>query len=179
MDAHTRPLAEAAGDDAQADEQDFRRFVVAVEPRLRRALVAAYGPDLGRDAAADALAWAWLHWSRVRGMINPAGYLWRVGQTATRGATRRRRREVLGDGRPPAVLRPAAHGDGMPRVEPALDGALERLSSQQRVSVLLVHGHGFSLSEAAETLGCSTSTVRNHVERALKRLRTALEVDHE
>ena len=69
-------------------------FVATVEPTLRRALVAVYGVELGREATADALAWAWQHWSRVRGMKNPAGYLWRVGQTSVRSATRRRRRSA-------------------------------------------------------------------------------------
>ncbi len=40
----------------------FEAFVRDAEPRLRRALVAAYGPEQGRDAAAEALAYAWEHW---------------------------------------------------------------------------------------------------------------------
>jgi DNA-directed RNA polymerase specialized sigma24 family protein len=43
--------------------------------------------------------------------------------------------------------------------------------------VLLVHGYGLTLAETAEALGCGISTIRNHVDRALKRLRSALEVD--
>ena len=38
-----------------------------------------------------------------------------------------------------------------------------------------VHGHALSLTDAGAALGCSASTIRNHVARALKRLRTALE----
>ena len=102
-------------------------------------------------------------------MKNPAGYLWRVGQTAVRGATRGRRRErrlVAVDPRPDVEL----------TIEPGLDAALAALSAQQRAAVLLVHGYGCTLAEAAEALGCSISTVRNHVARGLKRLRAALEV---
>jgi RNA polymerase sigma-70 factor (ECF subfamily) len=106
-------------------------------------------------------------------MDNPAGYLWRVGQTAVRSAVRRHRRELT------AVveveLEPIAdHRD--PDVEPALDAALADLSPQQRAAVVLVHGYGYSLSEAAGALACSISTVRNHVQRALRRLHAALEV---
>jgi RNA polymerase sigma factor (sigma-70 family) len=154
----------------------FSEFVAAVEPRLRRALVAAYGLDLGRDAAADALAWAWQHWDRVHAMTNPAGYLWRVGQTSVRRTTRRRVHEVV-DGRE-FELELIEDGRGERRVEPALNAALDGLSPQQRAAVVLVHGHGYSLSEAGEALGCSISTIRNHVARALRRLHAALEVDH-
>jgi RNA polymerase sigma factor (sigma-70 family) len=153
----------------------FGEFVGAVEPRLRRALVAAYGSEAGRDAAADALAWAWQHWDRVRAMDNPGGYLWRVGQTSVRRSSRRRVREVV-DGRE-FELELIEDQRGERQVEPALSGALEALSPQQRAAVVLVHGHGYSLSEAGEALGCSVSTIRNHVARALRRLQAALEVD--
>jgi len=42
---------------------EFELFALDVEPRLRRALVAAYGSDRGREAAAEALAYAWEHWT--------------------------------------------------------------------------------------------------------------------
>ena len=62
----------------------FDQFAQSVTPRLRAALVAAYGVDIGSDAAAEAMAYAWEHWDRVGEMGNPAGYLYRVGQTAAR-----------------------------------------------------------------------------------------------
>ena len=51
---------------------------------------------------------------------------------------------------------------------------LAGLSEKQRVSVLLVTGFGWKLSEVAELLGISVSTVQNHVERGLKNLRSKL-----
>ena len=51
---------------------DFERFVVEVEPRVRRALVAGFGAVVGRAAAADALAWAWQNGERVREIERPA-----------------------------------------------------------------------------------------------------------
>jgi hypothetical protein len=62
----------------------FEVFYDLAEPRLRRALVAAYGTERGREATCEALAWAWEHWNDVRGMANPVGYLYRVGQSRTR-----------------------------------------------------------------------------------------------
>ena len=46
----------------------FTEFVRAVEPRLRIALMARYGPERGREATAEALAYAWEHWERVAEM---------------------------------------------------------------------------------------------------------------
>jgi DNA-directed RNA polymerase specialized sigma24 family protein len=61
-------------------------------------------------------------------------------------------------------------------VEPALPGALESLTRNQRVAVVLIHGLAWTEHEAAELLGVSRSTVRTHAERGLSRLRAALEV---
>ena len=69
----------------------FERFVTLAEPRLRRALVAVYGPEEGRDATAEALACSWEHWERVNQMRNPTGYLFRVAQSKGR---RRRTRAI-------------------------------------------------------------------------------------
>lgn len=145
----------------------FRRFCLTTEPRLRRALVAAYWPDLGSDAAADALAWAWEHFERLERMATPAGCLWRVGQSSTR----RERRHW----RPPALLPGAAAPTE--DFEPKLTAAVAGLTTRQRVAVLLVHGHGYSLTEAAEQMDCRIRTLRNHLERALRKLRHDLGVD--
>ncbi|MCP3878646.1 MAG: hypothetical protein GY701_09695, partial [Sulfitobacter sp.] len=58
----------------------FEPFARITGPKLRAALMAAYGPDVGADAAAAALAYGWENWDRVSAMANPAGYLFRVGQ---------------------------------------------------------------------------------------------------
>ena len=145
----------------------FAALCGAVEPRLRRALVAAYGPDLGSEAVADALAWAWENFERVEGMANPAGYLWRVGQTSVRRSVRRRRAGWLAMGDQPG-------GDHV--FEPALRAALADLPARQRTAVLLVHGYGYTLAEAAATLGCRPRTLRNHLDRGLGKLRARLGV---
>lgn len=160
-----QPDRRLAGDDSVA----FTAFVAAAEPPLRRAFVAAYGPDAGRDALADVLAWAFEHFDRVRGLANPAGYLWRVGQTASGRQRRRARFEVPleeGAGR--------ATANAPDRDEP-LVAALATLTVHQRVAVVLVHGYGYRLAEAADVLGCSVSTLRNHLARGLDHARRELE----
>ena len=150
---------------SQERVESFTEFARRAEPRLRHALVAAFGPDLGREATAEAIAYGWENWDRLRSMENPIGYLYRVGRTT---GTRWLRR--------PTRLPEPPRSDP-PWVEPALPAALNRLSRNQRTAVLLIKGYGLGYREAAELLGMGISTVQKHVDRALRKLRTELEVE--
>lgn len=152
----------AVPDAGQGRVAEFEGFVRDNEPKLRRALVAAYGFDDGRDATAEALAYAWEHWERVRTMPNAAGYLFRVAQS------RRRRRRV------PVLYDVSGWPDYL--FEPGLPGALAALSRRQRLAVVLVHGFGYTLQEVAELTGLRRTTVQNHSDRGLARLRKKLGV---
>ena len=149
----------------ETSEASFTDFVSEVEPRLRRALTAAWGSERGREAAAEALVYGWEHWDRVREMDNPAGYLYRVGRDRARRMKTRR-----------VVLAAAPDHEDI-WVEPALPAELARLPEQQRVVIALVHGYGWSLAETAEFLGVSKSTVQSYSDRALRKLRKRLGVE--
>jgi RNA polymerase sigma factor (sigma-70 family) len=142
----------------------FNVFVAEVEPRLRRALVAAYGREIGTEATAEALAWAWEHTGQLESLAQPVGYLYRVGQS------RVRRRRI-------PFLRPTMEWTE-PWFEPALAVALSRLSQRQRVAAVLVLGFDWTQVKVAELLGVTTSTVQTHLQRAVRRLQEALEVNH-
>jgi hypothetical protein len=72
-----------------------------VEPRLRAALVAEFGADLGRDATSEALSYVWENRLRVLGLDNAAGYAFRVGQRwARRQRTYSRRAFPIDDKAP-------------------------------------------------------------------------------
>jgi DNA-directed RNA polymerase specialized sigma24 family protein len=79
--------------------------------------------------------------------------------------------------RRPLLLPDPAPPQGEPLVEPGLPAALARLTDRQRVSVMMVHGAGWTVSETAELLGISAGSVYRHVDRALSRLRRFLEVN--
>lgn len=153
-------LATTGRTSAGDETVEFERFAREVEPRLHRALVATYGPEVGREATVDALAWAWEHRQRLAGKSHPVAYLYRVGQSQSR------RRKVR------AVFERPAMDD--PVVEPRLAAALAALPQRQRVAVLLVHGEGWTRVEVAELLGIRPDTVRTHVERAMARLRSEI-----
>ena len=74
-------------------------------------------------------------------MENPGGYLYRVGMSRARSHRR-----------PPVDL-PRVEDSRLPWVEPSLPDALAELPQRQPSALLQVHTFGYSLSEAAETLG--------------------------
>lgn len=143
----------------------FEAFVGTAGARLRASLIAAYGSEAGNEATAEALSYGWEHWDRLSQMENPAGYLYRVGQTAARRA--RKRQGFL----------PSPTAVDLPDFEPGLVPALESLTEPQRVSVLLIHAFGYTQAEAAEVLDIDRSSVRIHLRRAMSKLRAVLKVE--
>jgi RNA polymerase sigma factor (sigma-70 family) len=95
-------------------------------------------------------------------MENPAGYLYRVGQSRSRRLRR------------PAVRAVVRSPDRTPWVKPRLDAALGRLTANQRAAVVLCHGLQWTHREVAELLGIAPSSVQNRVERGLDKLRALL-----
>jgi len=150
---------------AERETASFAEFVAAVEPRLRRALTAGWGIELGREATAEALAWAWAHWPEVQTFDNPAGYLYRVGRDRARRLGRR-----------PLLEFPSGVDAAMPWVEPGLPAALARLSHRQRVVVTLLYGYQWTMAEVAELLDISKGSVQIHERRGMARLRERLGV---
>lgn len=144
-------------------DESFTAFVKETEPRLRHALVAAFGQERGLEATAVALAYAFEHWERIENMENPAGYLYRVGKSRV----------------PFERIRPSfapVPVDQTPNVEPGLPLALRRLSEKQRVAVVMIHAYGWSREETASLMGLSMSTVDTHLQRGLSKLRRGLGV---
>lgn len=135
------------------------------EPRLRHALNSAFGLERGREAAAEALAYGWEHWERVKNMENSIGYLYVVGRDRGRKLNRGRR-----------LLFPEIPEDRTPWVEPGLPRALAALPERERVVVLLVYAYGWAMSEVGELLGVTKSTVQTHAERGVHKLRRKLGV---
>ena len=146
----------------EAEREEFETFVHNFEPRLRRALVAALGFERGRDATAEALAWAWQNFSRVKEMDNKVAFLFRVGQSKSRSR------------KTPLIFERSASHD--PLYDPGLAPALESLTEHQRIAVVLINGFDWKLREVAELMNVSVSTVQTHLGRAMESLRDKLEV---
>jgi DNA-directed RNA polymerase specialized sigma24 family protein len=158
--AKARPVVAVFADRGEV----FAAFVASDGARLRRVLYAHFGAELGREATAEALAYAWEHWDRVSQMGNPVGYLYRVGQSASRRQIRWRR--------PAPVLNSPSFESGA--IDPHVARALAKIPASQRTAVVLVHGLDWTLSDAAASMNVSVSTLRNHLRRGLDRLRNDL-----
>lgn len=76
---------------------DFVGFVSASERGLRQSLTAALGSEVGREAAAEALAYGWENWDRIEGpgLIGP----------------RTPRSDIASDNRSPGPTRSVLFGD--------------------------------------------------------------------
>jgi RNA polymerase sigma factor (sigma-70 family) len=148
-------------------EAAFTEFVVTAGPRLKQALMATLGGESGREAAAEAMGWAWEHWDRVQSMTNPAGYLYRLGRN--RAVSRFRRRA-------PMAMHDRAEATD-PMVEPGLEQALARLTDSQRTAVVLIHGFEWTYQEVAVHLGISIGSVQTHLKRGMAKLRSDLRVE--
>lgn len=143
----------------------FGEWALVAEPRLRNALTASFGVEIGREAAADALSFAWEHWDRVRGKPNPVGYVYGVGRNKARRRVGRS-----------SVHLPGVPEERLPHVEPGLPAAIASLSEKQRLVVTLLYGYSWTMSEVAELLGIKKTSVQNHAERGLAHLRRKLGV---
>lgn len=148
-------------------EAQFAAFVGESGDKIRHALVAAFGPDVGADAAAEAMAIAWERWPKVASRTNPAGYVWGIG----RNIGRRKR--------PDNRLFPAPEPRREPWIEPGLPDAISNLSEKQRTAVLLISGFGWTFREVADFMGVRVSTVQAHTERGMAKLRDSLGVEDE
>jgi len=120
--------------------------------------------DLAHEATDEAMTRAYQHWSRVRCMDNPSGWVYRVALNWSR--TQLRRRAIAARLLPHETLDP-----GEPVVEPGLVGAVAQLPMRQREVVVLRYVLDWSEVEIAAALGIPRGTVKSRLHRALARLR--------
>lgn len=140
----------------------------AAAPRmLAVASVILGNPHDAEDAVQDAMLAAWRHWDQLRDPSRRAAWLMRICV-----------RESLRHGRLRAVLGRREVGV---RHEPALttpdgdsrrwDEAFASLSRQQRAVVVLHYQYGYTLDECSVLMRCRPGSARQHLARALRRLR--------
>jgi RNA polymerase sigma-70 factor (sigma-E family) len=148
----------------------FHDYVVARGPALYRlARLLSADPAAAQDLVQTALLRAWTSWSRVRAADDPDAYVRRILVNAARSGWRRRWR---GESPAEMVGAPSA-ADGYQQVDDReqLMAALRALPPRQRAAVVLRYFCDLDDPAIAGLLGCSATTVRSHISRALARLR--------
>ncbi len=174
------------GDDAalvrRAQAGDRVAFSELVRLYQRPVFGFVYRLTQDEDAAADVTqevfvrAWNYLHRFDAERPFRP--WLYRIA--ANRASSRRDKERTRGTvGLDDVELDPPAPDNvesDLERRELAqrVREAISELSPQQREAMVLVELEGQSAIEAADVMGCSAATVRQHIFRGKKRLRQIL-----
>jgi RNA polymerase sigma-70 factor (sigma-E family) len=114
------------------------------------------------DAAQDGFVQLLRHWRKVSRYEKPEAWVRRVAlRIAIRQARRDKRRDDL--------LRTEPATEQAPEPDEFLE-AIRKLPAQQRAALVLFYYEDRPVSEVADILGCSDSTVKVHLHRGRKRL---------
>lgn len=151
---------------------DFDDFFEAFAQQIAAIIAVTTGDAaLAEDATQEAMARAYTRWSRVSTLDRPDLWVIRVAANIAIGAWRRRRREV-------------GLSDSTPNVEPRdeirvlwLRWAMERLTPEDRLLLILRHRDGMSIDEISASLSKSPHTIAAYLKRARFRLRSLLAAD--
>lgn len=152
---------------------DFEAAFPALFTAARRLAVRIVVDEAtAEDVAAEALARAWLHWRRVRGLPWRDAWVLRVTTNLAIDVVRRK---------PPAVARttPAADLADAAATRMALAAALRALPRRQRQVVVLRHLAEWPELDVARALHLRPGTVRAHLHRGMTALRGSLGDDQE
>jgi RNA polymerase sigma factor (sigma-70 family) len=165
MDALTEPAQVA-----RVTEPPFEDFFQAHFERILRVLYLVGGDrHEAEDLAQEALVKAYERWDRIRGLSDPAGYVYRMALNARRSRFRRlalAARKSVGRLEPDPI---SATDD-----RDVIRRALRTLPEGQREALVLVEWLGLSDEEAGKLLGVRPVTVRVRISRARPKLQEAL-----
>ena len=153
----------------------FDEFAGARLPAVLRFATALTGdPDLAKDLVQEVLIRVSGRWQEIGQLDRPEAYIRKMVVNEFLSWRRRSWRLI------PSGM--SGHLTGRPSPDPA-DGYIERqallaelakLSRRRRTALVLRYYEGFSDAEIAEVMGCTQSTVRGHVFKALAALRIGL-----
>ncbi len=141
---------------------DFADFFKVHYPRLVRALVLSGARTAAEDIAQEAFARTFTHWRRVKGGVNPPGYVYRIAFRLSRGMVPA---TPLDD----TVVGIADAADAVStRVD--LERALAAMPPRRRACVVLCWLLEVPPVEAADALGIAPGTVRKQLDLARRQV---------
>jgi RNA polymerase sigma-70 factor, ECF subfamily len=148
---------------------DFDEFFEAFARQVAAIVAVSIGDAaLAEDATQEAMARAYVRWNRVSKLDRPDLWVIRVAANIAIGSWRRRRHEV-------------GLSDSTPSVEPRdeirvlwLRWAMEQLTPEDRLLLILRHRDGMSIDEIAASEAKSPHTITAYLKRARRRLRLLL-----
>jgi RNA polymerase sigma-70 factor (ECF subfamily) len=160
--------------DSNLTNSQLDPFVAFVDTHRERAVRVAFRLLGDEQAALDVTQEAFLRASDKLGSLREPvaleAWFWKVlvRQAHNHRRWRKVRRWV------PFFESPAAPRLSDPVLRRRIEASLARLTTRQRDAFVLVRLEGFSVEDAAKTLGCASGTLKSHLHRALTALRTDL-----
>jgi RNA polymerase sigma-70 factor (ECF subfamily) len=154
--------------ETQTHNAAFEKLFRDEHPRCVRVARRIVGcDDLAHDIAAEALTRAWSRWGSLE-CQRPGAWVVTVTTNLAIDAVRRRI---------PALDIPTSTDSPEDRVvtRALLTNALQSLTAQQQRAIVLRFTDGLSVEEIADALRVSQGTVKTHLHRGIRRLRTLLD----
>jgi RNA polymerase sigma-70 factor (ECF subfamily) len=160
----------------EGDETAFAAITQAIGGRLHRvALRILRNQHAAEDATQQALVDIWRKLPTLRDPSRFDAWSYRFVVNACSDEARRRKRSLpdLHVSREPVTPSPASIVDDRDQLE----RGFERLSMDHRAVIVLHHYLDLTLEDTATALGISTGTAKSRLNRAMTKLRMALEAD--
>jgi len=152
-------------------DAEFSEYMAARQPSLLRTAYLLTGDrHTAEDLVQTALAKLYLSWDKVQRHESVDGYVRRILVNEHSSLWRRpwKKRETSTDELPE---RPAEPTGPAPGHDADLWALVQTLPRKQRAALVLRYYEDSTDAEIAAVLGCTESTVRSHLSRALKTLR--------
>ena len=141
---------------------------------LRFATALSGDPDLAKDLVQEVLIRVSGRWQEIGQLERPEAYVRKMVVNEYL-SWRRRSWRLIPSGMSSHIAAPASPDPADGYVErQALLAELAKLSRRRRTALVLRYYEGFSDAEIAAVMGCTPSTVRGHVLKALAALRVEL-----
>ncbi|HEX7739125.1 MAG TPA: SigE family RNA polymerase sigma factor [Marmoricola sp.] len=152
----------------------YEEYAAAAWPNLYRVAYLLSGAHAdAEDLAQQALVKVFRNWGRVSASDSPDAYVRRILTNTYLSSRRplRLQREVITDRLPDTVVEP---GTAAREQRLLLWPHVQALPPRQRAVVVLRYYEDLSEQQIADTLGCSTGTVKSNAHKALNTLRASL-----
>ena len=159
-------VGEVESIEEQADRIAFGDFYrLELDAQVRRAVLLLGSNDLANDVVHDAFIAVYRRWDALN---EPGPYLHIAVLNGCRGIRRQRSRQRR-------LLPRLVDRASPPSVDDVLDDLLAELPFNQRAAVVLRFYGGLTTDEIAGELGCAPGSVGPWINRALAKLRKALQ----
>jgi RNA polymerase sigma-70 factor (sigma-E family) len=156
------------------DDSSFQDYVASRGQALSRLAYLLTGSHTDADDLVQhALAKVYARWPHVATLDSPDAYVRRVMANQNVSWWRSRRREQLTDRVPEVVFDDAAADHANADL---VRTCLRSLAPRQRAAIVFRYYEDLDDAAIAEALGCSVSTVRSQISRALVTLRARVDL---